>query len=136
MGRKIFRPGNPNFKTKPELLREPSTRLRLHLPTITQTKEFDPKNRAREAHRCCAEAGFCSLPCPVRSDGFQGFGENEILYLFLQREDASASKAPRLGWMPPSPTSWQGSRGQGSSGGTLFGRLPFCLITAIGGGSF
>ena len=45
--RKIFRPGNPNVKTKPELLGEPSTRLGLHLPTITQTKltsSFAPKH--------------------------------------------------------------------------------------------
>lgn len=32
---------------------------------------------------------------------FQGPGENEILPLFLQREDARGSKTPRLGWVVP-----------------------------------
>lgn len=112
-GRKILRPGNPNFETKPEIVREPSTGLHLHLPTITQTN-FASSLAPKNVHKRLTDAAvkLFLLSPRLQSEMVQGPGANEILPLSLRREDASASKTPRLGWAALLPPPGRASEGR------------------------
>lgn len=136
MGRKIFRSGNPNFQDKApqRALHQTLSPFANHHSNQIRLK-FGPKNACESLADVAVKlVSVLSPACSQRS--FKTLGKIISCTFSSKGRIASTPKTPRLGWITPSPTSWQGYRGQGRSGGPLFGKLPFCLITTIGGGSF